>query len=331
MKITLKQKEKLLDIEKNLQEWNFPPQIILETTSVCDMKCIHCNHKILERTKKHMDDYLYKKIIDEIAEVSPNTELWPTFYGEAFTQRDKLFERLRYARDKGLTNIVLNSNGRLLGRGNWIDEILTSGLKRFILSLDGFTKETFEKIRVGGDRDKIYESVKKLLKRKEELGLEFPVIQCQFSIMEENEHEVGDFIRYWEDKGAEVKTRGKLSWSNSGDVVANNLDYDTDFRISCPWANNSMTIHQNGNIVACACDWKGRFIAGNIQNDTIKHIWNTKHLNDLRKPQKEHDWKNIPEICKTCPDWQTAGAEYHDNKNIEIKKEARPFWWKKEQ
>lgn len=328
MSLTEAHKQKLIDIESKLRHWTFPPQIVIETTSVCNQKCIHCNHRIMERTKKHMDEALFRKIIDEIAEVAPETEVWPTFYGEAFTQSEKLFERLRYARDKGLNNLILNSNGKLLDRKNWIDEILDCGLKRFILSLDGFTKETFEKIRVGGNRDKIFAATEKLLKRKKELGLRYPVIQCQYSIMEENQHEVEDFIQYWEERGAEVKTRNMMSWSNSGDVVAKNLDYDTDFRVQCPWANNSMAIHQNGDIVTCACDWKGRFVAGNVQDDTIYNIWNTNHFNRVRKPHKDHDWDNIPDICKTCPDWQTAGATYHKKDDEVIEEKARPFWWK---
>jgi radical SAM protein with 4Fe4S-binding SPASM domain len=329
MKITKEIKDRLVNIEKKLQEWDFPPQIVIETTSVCNQKCIHCNHKIMKRAKQHMDMDIFKKIIDDIAQTAPNTEVWPTFYGEATTLGDKLYKMLRYSRDKGLTNMVLNSNGVLLDRHNWIDEILTSGLKRLIFSLDGFTSEVFNKIRVGGDRDKIYKSIEKLLKRKKELKLEFPVIQCQFSIMEENKDEVDIFREYWESQGAEVKTRPMLSWTNSGDVKANNLDYYTTFRIACPWANNTMAIHQNGNVVTCAVDYEGKCIIGNVKDYTLKELWD-KHNEIVRKPHIENRWQDIPDICKTCPDWQVAGAKYYKNKDLELKDEARPFWWKDE-
>lgn len=329
--LTQGQKDKLLDIESKLVQWSFPPQIIIETTSVCNMKCSHCNHRIMERDNMHMSDNLYRKIINEIAEVAPNTEVWPTFYGEAFSLGNKLFERLRYARDKGLERLVLNSNGKLLGRKDYIDQILTSGLKRFILSLDGFKKETFERIRVGGDRDKIYASVEKLLERKKELGLEFPVIQCQFSVIDDNAKELSEFREFWEKRGAEVKVRNMLSWANSGDVVAKNLDYDTDFRIACPWANNTMAIHSNGNVVACAVDYEGHFVAGNVHTQTLQNIWRQDHYTKLRKLHAEHAWYNIPKVCQTCPDWQAVGAEYHENKELgEVKEESRPFWWNNE-
>lgn len=326
MKITEETKEKLLKIESDLKQWDFPPQIIIESTSVCNQKCIHCNHRIMERTKQHMKSDLFKKIVDEIVEIAPNTEVWPTFYGEATTLRETLYELLRYGRDKGLTNMVLNSNGVLLERHDWIDQMLTSGLKRFILSLDGFSSDVFNKVRVGGNRDKIYASVEKLLKRKEELKLEFPVIQCQFSVMDENRHEVEKFREYWEPKGAEVKTRDMFSWTNSGDVVANNLDYDTKFRIACPWAMNTMAIHENGNVVTCAVDYEGKCIIGNVKDNSLKELWDL-HNKVVRKPHLENRWSDIPDICKNCPDWQVAGAKYHKNENVKVKEEARPFWW----
>lgn len=330
MKLSEERKTILLGIESKLKDWEFPPQIIIETTSVCNQKCVHCNHRIMKREKKHMADDVYRKIIDDIVLYGPDTEVWPTFYGEAFTLREKLFERLRYGRDKGLTNLVLNSNGRLLERENWIDEILTSGLKRFILSLDGFTKETFEKIRVGGKRDRIFDATEKLLKRKVEMGLEFPVIQCQYSVMESNRHEVEDFKAFWEARGAEVKTRSMLSWTNSGDVVAENLDYETDFRIACPWGNNTMAIHQNGNMVTCAVDYEGRFVVGNVMDHSLKELWQM-HADKVGNLHKAHNWDAIPDICKTCPDWQVAGAQYHKNEKIGENEKARPFWWNKDE
>lgn len=318
---------RLSQIEEKLRDWDFPPQVVIELTSLCNFSCAHCNHKDLKRKKGSMDEALFKKIIDEIVDVNPDTEIWPTFYGEAFILGDRLFPLLRYAEKRGARNLVLNSNGSLLHRKDWIDQILTSGLKRFILSLDGFSAETFESIRVGGKRDEIFASVERLLDRKKELDLEYPVIQCQFSLMDQNKDEFPEFKKYWEDRGAEVKSRNMLSWTNSGSVVANNLDYNSNFRIACPWGNNTMAIHFNGDVVACAVDYEGRFVAGNARENSLKQIWDGPHRKLLREKHASHDWATLPEVCRTCPDWQTAGATYHKDEDKELKKYSRPFWY----
>ena len=62
--------------------------------------------------------------------------------------------------------------------------------------MDGFSKATFESIRIGGNRDKIYSFVEELLYRKAKLNRKYPVIIAQFSKMKENEHEVDQFKKY---------------------------------------------------------------------------------------------------------------------------------------
>ena len=101
----------LLKIEANLRESDFPPQIVCETTAVCNFRCRHCHHESLQRAKGHMTDELWTKIVEEVARKSPDVEFWPTFYGEALVLGKRLFRKIRQARALGMTNIVLNSNG----------------------------------------------------------------------------------------------------------------------------------------------------------------------------------------------------------------------------
>ena len=286
------------------------------------MKCLHCSHKEMKRSREDMTEELFKRIVEEIAREKPDCEIWPTFYGEALLLGDTLWKWLDYAASIGCSNIVLNSNGILLNRQ--IDQVLASPLRRFLLSLDGFQPETFKKIRVGGSRDKIYAAVEKLLRRREELGQQYPIIQCQFSVMKENEAEVQDFTEYWRARGAEVKVRHMLSWTSTGSIRVPGLANTQDFRIACPWGNNAAAIHQNGNLVTCAVDYEGSFVAGNVGKKTIKEIWQGAHKQQVREPHRLHQWDKIPEVCQRCPDWQVVGARYLGPE--EKSAWSRPFW-----
>jgi radical SAM protein with 4Fe4S-binding SPASM domain len=144
--------------------------------------------------------------------------------------------------------------------------------------------------------------------------------------MEENQHELEAFRDHWKNKGAEVKVRPKLEWTSSGSIKASNIDHQTKFRIACPWGNNTMAIHQDGSVVACAVDYEGRHKVGNAGEKTVKELW--KKLGEtLRTHHRNHDWSKIPEVCKNCGDWQTAGAEYEEK---DVPDGARPFWFDKE-
>ncbi len=318
-------RQELQHIEAGLIDHPFPPQLVIESTSRCNMVCLHCSHKEMKRERADMAEDLFKGIVDEIAQEKPDCEIWPTFYGEALLLGDKIWQWLDYAAQAGCSNIVLNSNGILLARN--IDNVLNSPLKRFILSLDGFKPETFNKIRKGGSRNKIFAAVEELLRRKEQRGQEYPIIQCQYSIMKENEAEVQDFTEFWRARHAEVKTRHMVSWTSTGSIVVPGLRNDPEFRIACPWGNNAAAIHQNGNLVTCAVDYEGRYVAGNVRERSIKDIWQGNHKAQVRDRHRRHEWDQMPAICQGCPDWQVVGATYIGTEDEAFG--SRPFWYQK--
>ncbi|MBI1947864.1 MAG: radical SAM protein [Deltaproteobacteria bacterium] len=313
----------LLEVEQGLVEHTFPPQLVVENTSFCNLKCIHCSHREMQRPQRHMDRALWEKIVTEVGRESPACELWPTFYGEATILKDELWDRLDFAARAGCTNLVLNSNGTLLDRFGTIDKVLASPLRRFILSLDGLSPEVFEKIRAGARWDRVYPAVEELLRKRRERGSVYPVIIAQFSVMAQNAHEAEAFRDRWKALGAEVKIRPMLEWGAAGTVRTDTIQHGHPTRIACPWANNTMAIHQDGRVVACAVDYDANVTVGSVADMSLKDAW--RRLGELlRRPHREHRWKDLPELCRGCGDWQTAGASY-EPPEVEG---TRPFWYR---
>jgi radical SAM protein with 4Fe4S-binding SPASM domain len=293
-------------LETGLRHHDFPPQVIVETTAACNLRCAHCGHATMERAKGHMPMSLYRQIVDEVAECAPGTEFWPTFYGEAFLLDYRLFYMLRYARTRGLTNIVLNTNGTRITEevAEWI---LHCGPHLIMFSLDGFSTATFESIRCGAHRDEVFRNVERLLEVKARRGLKSPRVEVQYSLMDQNEHEVDAFRQYWLARGADVKVREKLTWA--GRVDAPNLDAGME-RVACPWAVRTCAIHWNGDMVACAVDYEGRYTAGNVARDSIARIWRSSHRH-LERLHLTHDFDALPAPCRQCLDWQVGGGAQH--------------------
>lgn len=252
---------------------------------------------------------LYKKIIDEIATEAPDTETWMTYYGEALILKYRLFYMIWYAKQKGLTKIVLNSNAMLLDR-EMSEMLIDSGLDRLIISMDGFTKETYEKIRVGGNYEEVVANCLHFLERLNLSDSSKPAFEMQFSILEENEHEREAFNKFWTAKGVNVKNRPKASWA--GRIEAKNLDRDRE-RIPCKWGLNHAGILWNGQLVACGVDSEGLFNAGNLIETSLKELWDTVHK-DFRTIHQEKRWDDLPGVCAGCLDWQTTDRTYLDTK-----------------
>lgn len=283
----------------------FPRQIIIETTAFCTERCVHCAHKALKRKKGNMEMSLYKKIIDEIALESPNTEVWMAYYGEALILRYKLYYMIRYAKEKGLTNVILNSNATLLDK-EMSEMLIDSRLDRFIISMDGFSKETYEKIRVGGIYEVVLNNALQFLEILKSRKTGKPNFEMQFSIIDENKHEVEAFNEFWRAKGVYVKNRPKASWA--GRIEAKNLDPSIK-RVPCKWALNQGGILWDGSLVACGVDSEGLFIAGNVDVLTVKEIWNNTHKK-FRQIHLDERWEDLPDVCKGCLDWQTTTRKY---------------------
>ena len=284
----------------------FPQQLVIEVTAGCDQQCIFCGRTYMERPKKTMPRETFCKIVDEVARENPYTEVWPTFMGEALLLGERLFGLIRYAREAGCKKITLNSNGNRLTEKN-IEGLLTCGLDRFILSCDGHSKETYEKIRVGGKFERLFDGANRLVDTMRERGLTRPLLEMQFSVFDENEHEIEAFKEYWLARGTVVKVRPKLHWSGFVAGGAQRIPAGTT-RVPCLWAMDTMAIHWNGNIVACAVDCDGKYVAGNVEASTLKEVWNGP-LGWIRELHRRERFKELPQICRECTDWPVKRAQ----------------------
>src|SRR5579862_9101073 len=76
------------------------PEIVqIESTNICNAKCVFCPRDDMHRTQGVMSRELFRKIVDECAELGI-THVRMHNYGEAFLDR-YLAEKVRYAKDKG--------------------------------------------------------------------------------------------------------------------------------------------------------------------------------------------------------------------------------------
>ena len=68
--------------------------------------------------------------------------------------------------------------------------LVRSGLDVLSVSIDGASQETYEKYRVNGKLDSVLDNVRRMVKKKKELGSQTPLLIWQFLVFKHNEHEV---------------------------------------------------------------------------------------------------------------------------------------------
>lgn len=289
---------------------DFPKVVLIDTISYCNLKCSMCVHKEMKRQKGIMSWNLFTKIINEIAKVDKNVRVWMVFFGEALLLKRKkptIFDMIAYAKREGLTDVVLNSNANLLDESA-AKGLIHSGLDAIYIGIDAFKPDTYAKIRVGGNYEKVVQNTIQLMKLKKLLNSKKPEVFVQFVEMDINQNEKEDFIQFWNQQGAAVKIRPKVSWA--GFIDAPNLVLDREERWPCYWAVRTMSITDTGKVVTCAVDLDARFIAGDINNQSLKEVWNGR-LRELRQCHLFKQFHALPENCRECKDWQAARADYY--------------------
>lgn len=289
---------------------NFPSVILLDTTSYCNLRCTMCGHKEMTRKKGNMKWELFIKLIDEIADENKHVRVWMVFFGEALLLKNKrpydIYDMIRYAKSKGLTDVVLNSNSNLMDI-EASENLIDSGLDAIYIGIDAFDPVTYSKIRVGGNYDTVVNNAIGLIKLKERMGVKHPDVYIQFVEMEKNKRQVNDFVNFWKSQGAKVKVRPKVSWA--GIVEAQNLTFSQQERWPCYWAMRSMSITDQGRVVTCAVDVDAKFVVGDVNNQSIKEVWNGP-LKNFRRKHLKRRYNELPWPCRDCKDWQAARAEF---------------------
>jgi hypothetical protein len=244
---------------------------------------------------------LWAKCADEVAALSPRTECWFSFIGEPLVEAELLLEMLAYGRAAGLRSMNVNTNGMLL-TPPLADRLLDSGASSIVVGIDGFTAPTYERIRVGGIRDRLYENVEYLVsaRRARSSG---PEILVQFIEMDQNRDEIDAFTTHWHALGATVKLRNKLSWGGRFDTP---LCVPPEERIPCPWACTMMHVFWDGRVPRCPGDTEGEEGFGNAWDQSLNDLW--ERLAPYRTMHLSRQFDALPDRCQTCKDWMTGAA-----------------------
>lgn len=307
--------ENLKELESKFEIKEFPLNVLIETGNYCNLNCTTCFNDKLTRKRGYMDTILYRKIIDEIAAENPYARVWLDFYGEPLLSRFKLYFMIDYAKKKGLKNVNMNTNGTLMDE-EMAEMLLDSGIDFISIDCDGFSKEVYEKIRVGADRDVTYKNIEYLLKRRTERGLFNIKIEAKVMEMQENKDEIQKIMDYWREKGAWTTKRRLISWGGAVEEI--NVKVFCD-RIACGAAIGILPITWDGNAINCVSDVDASIIWGNLKNSTIKEIWK-KRNKEMVKFHMNHQFDKLPLMCQNCNDWSIIGEERFDENGYPIEK-----------
>lgn len=166
----------------------YPRTIEIEVTTRCHLKCIICEHTYWDVPARDMSFEEFKKIIDQFPKLK-----WVgiTGIGSNFLNRD-FMKMLRYLKKKSVYVEFFDTFDLI--NENIAKELVEIGIEKIHLSIDAATKETYEKIRVGTNFEKVLNNVKNLIRIKTEQKTPLPEVWFHYIITKLNFHEIPKFI-----------------------------------------------------------------------------------------------------------------------------------------
>ena len=263
------------------------PEIVqIESTNICNAKCVFCPRDEMHRRQGIMSFELFTKIVDECAELGI-THVRVHNYGEPFVDR-KLVEKVRYAKQRGIAEVGMISNGSLIteavARG-----MIDAGLDAINISVDASGKDVFESTRIGLKYDKVIANIERLVRIRAESGRRRPKLILSF-VRQNNSADEQAFIEHWRKIADKIHITDLHNWGGT-------LHQQSDVNYPCyrPWL--TFTVLWDGRVSLCCADFDGHTILGDMTTSSIKEIWN----NDLyRSVRREHLESGGPDVCRAC-------------------------------
>jgi radical SAM protein with 4Fe4S-binding SPASM domain len=293
---------------------SFPLVVQIQTQSYCNGSCMTCPyHRLKDQLEQGVMEWdLYAHIAAQLASEPLLSRVSLSLQNEPLLDR-RLFDCVRHLKTLAPHKACrLPTNGALLDTFS-PDSIVSSGLDELNISLNAHSSETYDLLNTGLLYERVRANIESLLSNeslREKVNIGFLVTQP-------NQNEITRATRYWASRG--VTTRLIRVTNRAGAVQDfENLRPDSAHgtisrrqRLSeilkarprqaaaCVLPFCQMFILFNGDCVICCHDWKRSPVVGNARTSTLREIWNSDRMNEVRRLLLRKQYDQI-DPCREC-------------------------------
>jgi radical SAM protein with 4Fe4S-binding SPASM domain len=286
-----------------------PFVVFVDPASACNFQCPFCptgHRDMIEETGRFqgvMKLDLFKKVVDDIGQFERPIKVLRMYKdGEPFLNK-RLAEMIAYAKASGVVEYIdTTTNGSLITPER-LGPVLEAGLDKINVSVDGMTNEQYKRF-TGYDFDfaRFVEQIKWLDANKGncEVVIKIPGELITEAQRQEFYDTFGDycdrifienFAPCWPEFDVEAFTGVTITQGIYQHPIS-----DTD---TCPYIFYSISVNADGLVSSCFLDWGRKLIVGDVNQDSLKAIWHSDKMNELRLKHLEGRRKSLP-VCSQC-------------------------------
>ena len=207
-----------------------------------------------------------------------------------------------YCSERGM-HTRLHTNAGLMNEER-SRELIDAGLSYISFSVDGYTKEVYDEVRVGGTFEETSRrNIRRFLELKQDKGNGAPFSIVQ--VMEVGEEADGKDDRRERFKGQfeglgldRFVVRTPHNWAGDFEEFGHGVETGKRFT-PCTFLWYSMTIFFDGTVAPCPQDFFGKIYIGNVAEDSVADVWNNEAMRGLRRKMKLQDVSGVAP-CDKC-------------------------------
>ncbi|MCX4340500.1 MAG: radical SAM/SPASM domain-containing protein [Lachnospiraceae bacterium] len=300
-----------------MRKLDFPNRVTVELTNDCNVSCTFCNRQKIAMDIGYMDERLYYKIIDEMAQHLP-VKLVPFFRGEPL-MHPQIIPFIKYAKEKGIGPVQMASNALLMDE-KMQDALIDSGIDYISFSLDTTDPEIYKCSRLSGDLNISARNVESMgikCKERKKRGLHVPTLQVSTINLKEYMPGQKEFIEKWRSYVDVVRVYEQHD--EKGQLVDPKIREQLDIfdeRKPCRKVFTDMIIYWNGRMALCNYDWDEHKNIGDANIMSLQEAWDSEAYEVVRKMHLCNQFDDG--ICSECHHWKIdytengfIGTSYH--------------------
>lgn len=282
----------------------FPKYVDIDTINTCNARCTMCGIDFDHRTDRRMDQALFDKIVDELAQRRDDVERVGLAVNCEPLMDRSLHEKVAQLRAAGIDRTFIFTNGSLLSERR-TTELIEAGLDCVYVSIDSIDPERYEAIRAGLRFETVYANTLRLLEIKAALR---PRTTVRIAMVEQPDRpgEGDAFVEHWKPllgPGDQVSVTRAYNWGIAQSVV----DCDDGVRaavnrVPCLGLWTSLVVDVGGEVRMCCADEAGVTEVGNLSEQSIAEVWGGPAMSAIRQRHLDGRRHELA-LCDGCPVW----------------------------
>jgi radical SAM protein with 4Fe4S-binding SPASM domain len=263
--------------------------IQIEVTSHCNLKCVECPHRLMQRDRDHIALPVFDMIVDKLIKTHKPGTVIVHKDGEPLLHPnfEQIIGKIAMATS---AKVDIYTNGKLLSKD--LIGFLGSFKNKFSLLV------SFHLYNYDGKRNDYEEIGKKLLECLDVGATNIEFILATHSTDLTSEEELKEWKEYWDEK---AKLYSRLTGVHVNTAInpwtglikqKNTITFP-----ACPYSDGQhLFVGVTGNILPCCMDLEEEIIFGNVEEDDLHKIMieRDQFYKSLRDGKIERD------LCRRC-------------------------------